>query len=335
LRLLTLACLLFALASVAGAARSAPAPAGVIAFVREDPIRADINAGVDLWIVRTDRRGARKIVGSSGWDESPAWSPDGSRIAFEKSIYEAGDREDILKAVDVWTAGADGRGRRNVTHDGSASSPAWSPDGRTLAFGRGNGIFVVRRDGSRKRHIARRADPGAPAWSPDGRRIAFAPPGELRIVGANGTGERLIARGASSDTRAVWSPDGRSLAYRGTRGGASGVFVVSSAGGRPRLLSRRDEEALWSPDGRRIALVRAGTPREAGIFLAAPDGRGRRRLTTGLDTEPAWSPDGRRIAFRRGLLVGDIYVVNADGSGLRNLTRTPKLDERQPAWRPR
>jgi Tol biopolymer transport system component len=48
-----------------------------------------------------------------------------------------------------------------------------------------------------------------------------------------------------------------------------------------------------------------------------------------------WSPEGRRIAFRRDLLVGDIYVLNADGSGLRNLTRTPKLDERQPAWRPR
>jgi hypothetical protein len=45
--------------------------------------------------------------------------------------------------------------------------------------------------------------------------------------------------------------------------------------------------------------------------------------------------DGRTIAFRRGLFVGDIYLVNVDGSRLRNLTRTPKLDERQPAWRPR
>jgi TolB protein len=335
LRLLPLACLPLALVAAAGAARSGSVPAGVIAFVREDPGRADINAGVDLWMVRTDGRGARTLVGSPGWDEAPTWSSDGSRIAFEKAFYEAGDREDVLTASDVWTAGADGLGRRNVTRDGSASSPAWSPDGGRLAFARGNGIFVVRRDGSRKRHIARRADPTGPAWSPDGRRIAFAAPGEVWLVGANGTGERLLARGASSDTHVVWSPDGRSLAYAGSSGGASGVFVVSSAGGRPRLLSQRDEEALWSPDGRRIALVRAGTPRAAGIFLAARDGRARKRLTRGLDSEPAWSPDGRRIAFRRGLLVGDIYVVKADGSTLRNLTRTPDLDERQPAWRPR
>jgi Tol biopolymer transport system component len=329
-RFLTLVLLSLTLAAAAAATRSARAPVGVIAFVREDPSRADINARVDLWIVRADGRGARRIVGGSGWDESPAWSPDGSRIAFEKAIYELGAREDTLKAIDVWTARADGRDRRNVTRDGSAAAPAWSPDGGRLAFARGNGVFVVRRDGSGKRHVARRADPTMPAWSPDGRQIAFAVPGELWIARADGTGERLLARGASSDTHAVWSPDGRSIAY-----GATGVFVVSSAGGRPRLLSRHDEEALWSPDGRRIALVRSGTPRLAGIFLAARDGRGRRRLTKGLDTELAWSPDGRRIAFRRGLLVGDIYIVNVDGSSLRNVTRTPKLDERQPAWRPR
>ena len=330
MRLLTLVLLSLTLAAAAGATRSARAPVGVIAFVREQPTRADINAGVDLWIVRTDGRGTRRFIGGSGWEESPAWSPDGSRIAFEKAFYEAGEHGDTLRTIDVWTARADGRGRRNVTHDGSAASPAWSPDGGRLAFARGNGVFVVRRDGSGKRRIARRADPTVPAWSPDGRRIAFAVPGELWIARADGTGERLLARGASSDTHAVWSPDGRSIAYS-----ATGVFVVSSAGGRPRLLSRHDEEVLWSPDGRRIALVRSGTPREAGIFLAAPDGRKRRRLTRGLDTEPAWSPDGRRIAFRRGLLVGDIYVLNVDGSSLRNLTMTPKLDERQPAWRPR
>jgi TolB protein len=335
-RLLIFACLLLVLAPAGGAVRPTAPAAGVIAFVREEPRpRFDINAAVDLWVVRTDGRGLRKIVGTRGWDEEPAWSPDGSRIAFHKAFLEAGDREDALKGIDVWTVRADGRGRRKVTHDGSSSSPAWSPGGNALAVARGDGVVVLRADGTRRRQIARRTDPTAPAWEPDGRRIAFAVPGELWVVEANGTGARRLARGASSDTRVVWSPDGRFLAYIGTSARASGLLVVRSSGGRPRLLSVLAEEARWSPDGGRLVLVRPGIPREAGLFLAAPDGRGPKRLTQGLDTSPVWSPDGRRIAFRRGLLVGDIYIVNADGSGLRNVTRTPKLDERQPAWRPR
>jgi TolB protein len=336
LRLATLLCLAVALAAAAGAARSAAPPSkGLIAFVRENPTRADINAAVDLWVVRADGRGARRVVGTSGWDENPAWSPDGRRIAFDKGLYEAGEREDVLKTIDVWTVGADGRGPKNVTHDGSAALPAWSAKGDALAFARGDGIFVIKPNGSARRHVGRRADPTEPAWSPDGRRVAFTTPGEVWIASARGAGQRRLAEGASSDTRAVWSPDGRTVSYAGTSGNRSGVFAVKLADGRPRLLSRLDEQAIWSPDGRGIALVRSGTARQAGIFLAALDGRAKKRLTRGLDSEPTWSPDGSRIAFRRGLLVGDIYVVNADGSGLRNLTRTPKLDERQPAWRPR
>jgi Tol biopolymer transport system component len=82
-------------------------------------------------------------------------------------------------------------------------------------------------------------------------------------------------------------------------------------------------------------MVRQGTRREAGLFLVGGRGGRARRLTRGLDTQPAWSPDGRRLAFRRGLLTGDIHVVDVEGRGLRNLTRTTKLDERDPDWRPR
>jgi WD40-like Beta Propeller Repeat len=86
-------CVALFLAAAAGSA--IPPPRGLIAFVREDPTRADVNASVDLWVVRADGRGARKLVGTSGWDEHPAWSPDGGRIAFDKGLYEAGQREDF------------------------------------------------------------------------------------------------------------------------------------------------------------------------------------------------------------------------------------------------
>ena len=304
----------------------------MIVFVRQDPQAAGLNAGVDLWTIAAAGGHARRLVGGAGWDEQPAWSPDGSRIAFARSIFTPGEPDIGLKSLDVWTVAAHGRGWRKLTRDGS-SSPDWSPDGRRLVLGRGDGVVVVRRDGSRKRRIVRRDDPAAPTWSPDGKRIAFIPPGELRIVGATGRGQRLLARGADSGGSPSWSPDGSRIAFAGRRT-LEGVFVVPSRGGRSRLLARDYVEPAWSPDGRTVAVVRAGTRREAGLFLVAARGGRPHRLTRGLDTQPEWSPDGRRLAFRRGDANGDIYIVGADGQGLRNLTRTTRLDERDPAWRP-
>jgi len=104
---------------------------------------------------------------------------------------------------------------------------------------------------------------------------------------------------------------------------------VSSTGGRPKLLARGYESPAWSPDGRTIAVVRRG------VFLVSASGGNPRRLTRGDDSEVTWSSDSSLLAFVRGTIAGDIYVVDATGSGLRNLTRTPRLDERNPAWRPR
>ena len=306
----------------------------MIAFVRQDPQAAGLNAGVDLWTIAAVGGRARRLAGGQGWDETPAWSPDGNRIAFARSVYAPGDPDIALIGVDVWTVAADGGGRRNLTRDAGSTSPVWSPGGRRIAFARGDGVLVVRRDGSGKKRLVRRDDPGTPSWSPDGRRVAFTVPGELRIVGATGAGERRLARGADTAWSPAWSPDGSRLAFTGRRT-VEGVFVVPSRGGSPRLLVRDYVEPAWSPNGRWVAVVRQGTRREAGLFLVDATSRRPQRLTRGLDTQPSWSPDGRRLVFRRGVLMGDIYVVGADGRGLRNLTRTPRLDERDPAWRPR
>ena len=332
MRLLPVGLALLVAVTLVMPAASSDARRDVLVFVRQDHRASGLNAGVDIWTIAAAGGHARRLVGGGGWDEEPAWSPDGSRIAFARSIFTPGEPDIGLKSLDVWTVAADGRGRRKLTRDGS-SSPDWSPDGRRLVLGRGDGLVVVRRDGSRKRLIVRRDDPAAPTWSPHGHLIAFIPPGELRIVGATGRGQRLVARGADSGGSPSWSPDGSRIAFAGGRT-VEGVFVVPWRGVRLRLLARDYVEPAWSPDGRRVALVRQGTPGEAGLFLVAVRGGRPHRLTRGLDTQPEWSPDGRRLAFRRGDANGDIYVVHADGGGLRNLTRTPRLDERDPAWRP-
>jgi TolB protein len=277
----------------------------------------------DLWLT-TLGGGSHLLVGGEGADELPAWAPDGRRIAFVRSRFDPAD-PDVLESMGVWIAGADGRRRQSVTRGRGASDPAWSPDGRRLAWVKGDGVYLSRWDGTHRVRIVFRADPSAPSWSRDGRRIAFVVSTELRLVDAGGTHQRLLARGVDGDSAPAWSPDGRRVAFTSR----AGVSVVSSTGGRPKLLARGYQSPAWSPHGRSIAVVRRG------VFLVPASGGSPRRLTRGADTEVTWSPDSRRLAFVRGTIAGDIYVVDATGSGLRNLTRTPRLDERNPAWRPR
>ncbi len=178
----------------------------------------------------------------------------------------------------------------------------------------------------------------APAWSPDGRRIAFASARSgnsgIYVMNADGTGTRRLTSGPQENTPS-WSPDGKRIAF--TRGGRD-VYVINADGSGARVLTRdpaRDYDPAWSPDGTRIAFVRTELG-SAAIFTVRPDGSGLRRLTqlTAVDYSPAWSPDGRRIAYSSSAGAGfDIHVVNADGSGHRNLTRAPG-DDFHPSWSP-
>ena len=159
---------------------------------------------------------------------------------------------------------------------------------------------------------------------------------------------------------ATWSPDGGRIAYAVYRSsdGPAEVFVVDADGGQ-RSLTREwglRDVPVWSPDGRRIAFLRNPCDRAlheacvgtTGIYVMNADGSGRRRLARGAKVPgdwpgqpqgypgppPAWSPDGRRIAFvsdRDGNF--EIYVMKADGSGQRNLTRDAASDG-DPVWSP-
>jgi TolB protein len=236
--------------------------------------------------------------------QSPVWSPDGRRIAFLS-------RPDGNKALYVMNA--DGSGQRRLTRDASNSAtPAWSPDGRTLAFESVrngiNGVYAVNADGSGQRRLARSGH--APAWSPDGRKLAFFSGPPIYLMNADGSEHRILAN--------------------------------------PRLGGRKGSLA-WSPDGRKLAfLAHRDCVQFCGLYVVGSDGSGLRNLTSKLDTgygkdsgrvsDPAWSPDGRKLAFvRPNTLFGDwepIYVVKADGSGLRNLTPKPVGIYATPAWSP-
>lgn len=217
---------------------------------------------------------------------------------------------------------------------GSASQAASFPS--VIAFARaeatGGGIFVLERSGRARPLTARGV---APAWSPDGRRVAYIAPSasgstELYVVDADGAQRAPLTRTPLADeVMAAWAPDGRSLVVE-----RDGQLLIVRADGRHERLLTAGREPAWSGGGR-VAFVsdRAGTD---DLYLVQATGRGLLRLTSSpaLESEPAWSPDGTRIAFvslDAGLT--DLYVLDVRTQAVVRLTQDAEL-EGSPAWSP-
>ena len=169
---------------------------------------------------------------------------------------------------------------------------------------------------------------------------------ELYLMNADGSGLRRLTRKAAFGKDPVWSPDGRKLVFgkRPERSGAvcspagrchEEIYVINADGTGLRRLTRNavnDHRPVWSPDGRSIAFARDRDWQTVNIYVMNADGSAQRRLTPTLHrqqpggwVELAWSPDWEKIAFDDSaghLGAPDIFVMNTDGSGLRNVTNT-------------
>jgi Tol biopolymer transport system component len=255
-----------------------------------------VKRNVDLYTMSAAGKTRRRLTKVTAEDHWPAWSADGGRIAFTRSSSKSGDA--------VWVMNAVGKGARRLASNGS--DPTWAPDGRRIAFfsGRaGNGdVFVANVTGGQATNLTRSESTEVdPSWSPDGAKIAFT--------------SRNDELGESFHLY-VMSVDGADLT---------------------RLTSGTNDDFVpnWSPDGTRITFVRE-SPDGDNIWVVNADGTDAHPITfSGSDFDPTWSPSGSRIAFAsyRQTRTGEIYVINADGSGLGRLTRDT-VDDRSPDWRP-
>jgi dipeptidyl aminopeptidase/acylaminoacyl peptidase len=157
-----------------------------------------------------------------------------------------------------------------------------------------------------------RGDVQTPAWSPDGRKLAFVSErdgnAEIYVMNADGSGQENLTRQPASDSHPSWSPNGRKLAFVSRRDTNSEIYVMNADGSGLRRLTRtpRDDRGpAWSPDGRAIAFVRTkcvpsppcATAYGTYLYVVNADGSGLRRLTTvrGHALTPSWSADGKTI----------------------------------------
>lgn len=267
--------------------------------------------------IKPNGEGLRKLT--RGQFSNPRWSPDRTQIAFEKAP------DQVVTALMV--ADKDGSNRRRLvefTRGFYSEGFDWSPDGAKIVYAAApsndvdavHDIYVVDvASGDSMRLTEGAADEYEPVWSPDGSKIAFTtespgtgpdpvPSVDVAVMDADGSNQRVLTEHAHADHSPQWSPDGSLISF----------------------ISERDDENANNPD---IGAYFSE------IYVMDAAGENERRVTDHTTHKEGyeWSPDGTRFAY-----VGrcdndvcedietDVYAVNLDGTGQRNLTRDARFE---------
>ncbi|HWM95396.1 MAG TPA: protein kinase [Thermoanaerobaculia bacterium] len=313
----------------------------------------NVNGQKDVFLQKIDRSATANLTeGSAADDDQPAISPDGRWVAFRSERNGGG----------IYVVSAEGGRARRISDLGY--NPAWSPDGRELAVAT-EGIIdpAMRKADSEifrvdvatgRRRLLVKSDAVQPSWSPNGRRIAYwgVPAGSAqRVLWTVSTddGKALqVLDDGHLNWNPVWAPDGRWLYFGSDRSGSLNLWRLpvdertGEVQGEPEpVTTPSTASGFWSlsRDGRSILYAANESKSNVERFPFDPEGL----QVTGLGTAVTRgshavrscdvSPDGNRIAFHASLPRDELFVINLDGSGLRQLTQD-KYKDRQPFWSP-
>lgn len=257
----------------------------------------------------------------------------------------------------VFTVRLDGTGFTKLSRRGGGFDPAWSSDGRRIAYVQaGEGIVVTSRDGGHRRVVTKRGS--EPQWSPGDRHLLFTRwccievqrSSGIFVARPDGTRIRRIAHARSRRrvSMASWSPDGRLVSFVRTPARCSltrcvrdKLYLVGRRGGEKTLLFRRDgiHSYDWSPDGSRIVVsCRCGRAQDDLYVIDVRSGEATRITDTpGYEAEPDWSPSGDEVLALRWSAdaTGDAELVRLSPDGSSEVTVASRLRESpSPSWSP-
>ena len=262
-----------------------------------------------------------------------------TRIAF---VTKGGGRY-TLRVAD-----ADGEGGQvPLTSADPIISPAWSPDGRELAYvsfeTRKPVVWVQEVASGQRRQVANfKGSNSAPAWSPDGRELAVTLSREggsqLFLIGRDGSNPRRITQSAAIDTEPVFTPDGKSIYFVSDRGGSPQIYRQPVGGGGPERVTFQGSynvSPAISPDGRTLAFVQRNG---GGAFKVATMDLGSGTVQvlsdTSDDESPSFAPNGRLIIYATRAQGRELLMTTTLDGKIKSRLLTSGLDIREPVWGP-
>ena len=252
-----------------------------------------------IYVMDSDGTNHRRLAVNQAENFRPAWSPDGTKIAFVSNQNVGFDQ--------IYLMDADAKNPIRLTDTVKDDYPAWSPDGKKIAFSSSTDgkkiVHIAVMDADGKNRVKLEHHAMQPSWSPDGKRIAYVSltdgVEEVYVIGANKRGRKRLTHDLRVKGRPSWSPDGGRIVYWGI-----------------------DEESLYFQ-----------------IYVMRADGKKSKRLTHSTQNNwlPAWSPDGRTIAYvsaRNFRLIGTIHLMTAHGQYIKQLSDAHNGGDYEPHFRP-